>query len=277
MKNVFIVGCPRSGTTLLQSLLASHPEVVSFPETHLWSETMHIHPLMRLFKVYGKGDLHKLDELCGKLGHRAPEKAVESLPVFRTATWSAILLEALQGIAENHATGTEHVLLEKTPRHLHFTDQICMADPEARFIHIIRRGEDVVASMMEATGNHPGQWDGSRDVSKSVFWWNRAIGISNKYMGRPGHIHISYEELLDQTSEVVQVLCRCMDVPFVPEMLENYKDTADSVIQDEESWKAKNTRSISSSDKFTRLPESIQKEIRNGLTDFDYGKIRVLQ
>ncbi|HEV2472658.1 MAG TPA: sulfotransferase, partial [Chthonomonadales bacterium] len=30
---VFLVGCVRSGTTLLQSLLAAHSEIASFPET----------------------------------------------------------------------------------------------------------------------------------------------------------------------------------------------------------------------------------------------------
>ena len=34
MQPVFIVGCPRPGTTLLQALLASHPDVHSLPETH---------------------------------------------------------------------------------------------------------------------------------------------------------------------------------------------------------------------------------------------------
>ncbi|NJL67494.1 MAG: sulfotransferase [Microcoleus sp. SM1_3_4] len=33
MKRIFLVGCPRSGTTILQSLLASHPEIISFPES----------------------------------------------------------------------------------------------------------------------------------------------------------------------------------------------------------------------------------------------------
>ncbi len=33
VNRVFIVGAPRSGTTLLQSMLAAHPRTVSFPET----------------------------------------------------------------------------------------------------------------------------------------------------------------------------------------------------------------------------------------------------
>ena len=39
-KRIFIVGCPRSGTTLLQSLLAAHPLICSFPETHFFPNTV---------------------------------------------------------------------------------------------------------------------------------------------------------------------------------------------------------------------------------------------
>lgn len=35
MIRLFIVGCPRSGTTLLQCLLAGHSQMISFPESHL--------------------------------------------------------------------------------------------------------------------------------------------------------------------------------------------------------------------------------------------------
>ena len=36
MKRVFIVGCPRSGTTLVQALLARYPGLHSFPETRFF-------------------------------------------------------------------------------------------------------------------------------------------------------------------------------------------------------------------------------------------------
>src|SRR5271169_5376629 len=37
---LFVVGCARSGTTLLQSLLAAHPAVLSFPETAVFSHLL---------------------------------------------------------------------------------------------------------------------------------------------------------------------------------------------------------------------------------------------
>ena len=36
-KRVFVVGCPRSGTTLLQSILLTNPSIISFPESHFLS------------------------------------------------------------------------------------------------------------------------------------------------------------------------------------------------------------------------------------------------
>ena len=48
MKRIFIVGVARSGTTLLQSMLASHPEIHSFPETHFFVKLPKI-KLLRFF------------------------------------------------------------------------------------------------------------------------------------------------------------------------------------------------------------------------------------
>lgn len=35
-KQIFLVGCPRSGTTLSQSILAAHPQIASIPESHIF-------------------------------------------------------------------------------------------------------------------------------------------------------------------------------------------------------------------------------------------------
>src|ERR1043166_465784 len=39
-RRIFLVGCARSGTTLLQSLLAAHSSIASFPETHFFAATV---------------------------------------------------------------------------------------------------------------------------------------------------------------------------------------------------------------------------------------------
>src|SRR5690554_3202573 len=52
MIRIFIVGMPRSGTTLLQSLLSCSPEALSFRESHLFSKIFSkrfgtFHPVVR--------------------------------------------------------------------------------------------------------------------------------------------------------------------------------------------------------------------------------------
>lgn len=46
-RRIFVVGVPRSGTTLVQSFLAAHSHVTSFTESHFWSR--HFRPLPRPF------------------------------------------------------------------------------------------------------------------------------------------------------------------------------------------------------------------------------------
>ena len=47
VKRVMIVGCPRSGTTLLQAILSAHDEIFSLPETHFYPQLCSSNPLLR--------------------------------------------------------------------------------------------------------------------------------------------------------------------------------------------------------------------------------------
>ena len=133
------MGCPRSGTTILQSLLAAHPEVISFPESKFF------HYLLD-------------DQLAGKLPSRMeaffkdeikrPELLKnfdDSQTVETKASW---FVGVLDGLA---AEQNKSIWLEKTPEHIYFIDDIERFLPDAKFIHILRNGMDTIASLYEAT------------------------------------------------------------------------------------------------------------------------------
>jgi hypothetical protein len=40
IQRVFLLGCPRSGTTFLQAALSGHPAIASIPETAFFERTM---------------------------------------------------------------------------------------------------------------------------------------------------------------------------------------------------------------------------------------------
>lgn len=53
LRQAFLVGCPRSGTTLLERVLDAHPGVVAAPETMVWRVDVWM-PLLRAFAQSGR-------------------------------------------------------------------------------------------------------------------------------------------------------------------------------------------------------------------------------
>lgn len=276
MKKIFIVGCPRSGTTLLQSFLASHSKIVSFPETHLYSRTISINPILQRVTLYRAKHIKIVKGILTDLGVQENREINEFGFTFSTREWVKFLNGQLDQIGEHYRNAEEDFLLEKTPRHLHFIDLIQETDSEAYFIHLIRNGEDVVASLSEATGNNPDEWSGERSVDKSIFWWNRSIRISQKYIGQKNNTHIRYENLVKNPEMVLSYLFDRIGLPLEDQVLSNYHETANSLIGEGEVWKAKNTQeTLNTSEKFNRFSPEIQDHIRKNLTDFDYQSIDI--
>ena len=73
---VFVVGVPRSGTTLLQSLLAAHSRVASFTESHFWSR--HFRALPRLSSaVLTRDPAPRLREFLDRKRELDPDDLIE--------------------------------------------------------------------------------------------------------------------------------------------------------------------------------------------------------
>src|SRR5699024_9607002 len=106
---IFIIGCSRSGTTLLQTLIASHPEVTTFPETNffLLPTIGNLRGKIEgLLKILTKGDLKKM-LLRPPLTYKK-----------RVTTYLSILDRIT--LQERDKT----VWVEKTPRHIFNVDAI---------------------------------------------------------------------------------------------------------------------------------------------------------
>jgi hypothetical protein len=118
---VFIVGCGRSGTTLIGELLAAHPDVAYLNEPRkLWG----VDPRTRVL-LEGPG--------------RLVLTATDLIPEFAEA-------QRRQMVEAVDAAGRRR-LVEKTPVNsfrIGYLDALC---PDARFVHIIRDGRDVAASI----------------------------------------------------------------------------------------------------------------------------------
>lgn len=214
MKRIFLVGAPRSGTTMLQSLLASHPSLISFPETKFFHYLLY-EPLSQSFPDRVKNffiDEIKRPELLNNFSGDQSD--------LEKANW---FIKILDNLAEEQ---DKSIWLEKTPEHLHFIDYLENLLPDALFIHILRNGIDVIASMYEASRKSPEAWGGRWDLDFCIKRWQEAISISNQYVEKDNHILIKYEQILENPKRSLSKICKFIQIDFDNLMLINYKKTA---------------------------------------------------
>lgn len=244
MKRTFVVGCPRSGTTVVQAMLARHPAVFSLPETGFFA---HVHGNL----AWRWGDAHarhRAPRLRQRLGftrkherelflslQRITTAAPDALPrpSLRMHTLQRRFIRLLDELALAAERG---MWLEKTPNHLLYLPEIESLVPDARFVHVIRPGAEVIASLIDASL----LFDGSDDAfgGGAVHWarrWNRAVQIHRSYMSHPRHYLLFLEDLIAQPQQEWKRLCRFLEL----DPAQSLDDHCTQVIADldQEPWK----------------------------------------
>lgn len=141
----FILGCPRSGTTLLQVLIDSHPDIAIPPESFLFDR---FGPLLGSY-----GDLADparlralaVDLLADeRIRDWALTATVDDLLARVRGPGAAGLFDALFSLyaGQHHKTRWG----DKTPQHALCMPELLAVFPEARIIHLVRDGRDVAES-----------------------------------------------------------------------------------------------------------------------------------
>lgn len=258
---IFIVGCPRSGTTLLQSVLTSHSAIASFPESKFFLHLV-AQPDARS-RRFALGLVTprlrpSLEEFLEQVDHPEMKAMLPKLPFIKlyVKRFQAILdrLTELQG---------KTLWLEKTPDHLRALAYIERYIPEAKIIHLVRNGADVIASIYDLTQRFPERWGCYyKDLGACIRRWQEDIEISRRYLGRPNHLLVRYEAFVSQPEVEVQRICSFIGVEFESAMLEGYRTTSRSLIRNHEVWKAGTQQPIENANthKFQTILTSDQQE-----------------
>jgi hypothetical protein len=187
-KRIFIVGCPRSGTTLLQSELLKHNEIISFPESHFFSRSFLGKRANQYPTLYSNYALFKWI------------KSIKENSIFLkfkiAFSRDAVVKNFISQLDSYTMKKNKSIWIEKTPNHLYVISVIEKYIPDAIFIHIIRDGKDTVASLYEATNKYTEHWHQQYTVSEAVERYNHDIAITEKYIDKRNHLIIKYEDLI---------------------------------------------------------------------------------
>jgi hypothetical protein len=256
---LFLVGCPRSGTTLLQSLLAAHTDIISFPESRYYSNIIPSRPIFKQLGLALPRARSKFFSFLKMIGH---SEMHTYLPRFAVSIrqYSHAFIAVLDTVARQQ---NQRVWLEKTPRHLNFIDDIEALVPDAKFIHIVRNGEDVIASLFETANQNPEAWPSIpiNDLNHCIDRWIQSIQLSQRYVGAPHHILVRYEDLVQDPSHVLKALCAFIGLPFEAQMLKRYTESAVDLILPFETWKqpVRNAIQIDRQRKFDLIFDDTQR------------------
>lgn len=164
---VFIVGAPRSGTTLLQILLDLHPELAIPPESHIFSRFADV------FDAYGDLTLPQnlrrfVADLLGDAWIRRWGLRVTVEEFCQTVSAPSVrgVLVHLFALYARQEGKTRWG--EKTPNHALHLQMIRRIFPEAQFIHLIRDGRDVAESLGRV-------YFGKKSIAANAHRWRRHV------------------------------------------------------------------------------------------------------
>ena len=232
----FVVGSPRSGTTLLQAMLSSHSQIAIPPETDFFQEFVscigHDESETKvrecLTQWFGSDKWHdqNIDEAEFRRRMENRECSVESL-----------FLTFLEMHSERSG---KPIVGEKSPFHVRHLGEILTVFPRARIIHIMRDPRDVVASRLRV----PWSKGSYRAVARE---WQRIQRLHVHYdeqLSAASYCMIRYESLVSEPERSMRDLCAFLGLEFEPCMLTPENRTEPGYSPRESEWKSKSLEGI---------------------------------
>lgn len=205
MKKLFIVGCPRSGTTVVQQALNRHSRVVVPPETKFF------------YYFYGQSmtrQLAHLKRINGDLGIDLPppERRIGN-PADARTFYDRMAELCLQRRGRNDAL----YFGDKTPEHTGHLHRIAEVFPEAKVVFLYRDGRDVASSLSRMP------WMRCDLYTAMVIWLYYYRILLRWRESRPLDTHfVRYEDLVRDPAAELEKLLRFLGLPYESQMAEGH-------------------------------------------------------
>jgi hypothetical protein len=221
----FVVGCPRSGTTLLRRMLDVHPGLAMMPrETHFIPR---IYERRAGLTAEGEVTPAVVDELLAdrhfaQLGidREALEQLLTREEPIPYASFVSLIFD-MQG----QARGRE-LVGDKTPGYVRHLRTLNALWPETRFVHLIRDGRDVCLSLLEwrkgpRLAGRFSTW-AEDPVSTTALWWEWHVRLGREdgaSLGPQRYRELRYESLVSNPERECSAVCDFLGVPYDDAML----------------------------------------------------------
>lgn len=222
VKPVFVVGHPRSGTTLLATVLGRNSQLSMPPETQFLIEQSAF-----ANRKLGADDMTailnnlRIQDL-GLDAEQVQKVFAQTDGSFGSAF--ATVVDCYRAAQGRPRAG------EKSPMHLAYTEQLLEWFPDASIVCIERNGVDVIASLLKMPWSH-------QNIRRQAYDWNTSVSRADDFEARfpDRFMRVRYERFAEDAEAETRRICAFCDLAFEPSML--IAAEASTVPDWEQGWK----------------------------------------
>lgn len=254
---LFIIGSPRSGTSLLRLIMTSHSQILVPPECGfiIWLHTKY-------------GNWHRADNKDGSkltsflydlfeskkfdtwmLDKKIIEHQIVASQPESYAELCAIVYDAFgMSIRKDFA-----IWGDKNNFHLNHLDALLSLYKKARFLHIVRDGRDVACSyreVMSSKSRSPYAPKLETNITNIALEWSNNVMKVDSFMTlmpQEAGMTIRYEDLVLNSQSIITTICEWLGIQFEADMLNFYQQNKSKKLEPELTmdWKKRTLLPIS--------------------------------
>ena len=235
-KFIFIVGSPRSGTTMTALILGRHPAVHTFHELWFfekgWSPADGIRPLhmddarkleRKLLAREVKGGLKRKGRTDNRIHQGSIVANIDPRKLDAPEIYKQFLMV-------NTKENNREIPCEHTPGYIFYLEEILELFPRAKVISLVRDPRDVLLSQKKRwrqrlqkesePKSHTALrvWMNYHPVSTSHLWYT-AVRKARSFEDHPNVHTVRYEDILNDPEQEILKICRFIGIDYFKEML----------------------------------------------------------
>lgn len=252
---IFIMGCQRSGTTLVSQMLTNHSSLAIYHESFFY------HIFFNELKYYGNLEHScNLRRMVNDVSNViAAKSTMEGNSEIKFAPDADQIMESVRGnrfedvmtaVFEQYATTHgKRRGGDKTPENYLFINEILSGFPDSPVIYVIRDPRDTALSCSHVFG---------ASIEKTAMMWNDSFDMFSS-TAKSVHL-VQYEQLVADPKAVLKEICQYIGEAYDPGMLSFYEKLPAEYAQFEKKGLLGKPISSASVGKFRDMPE---EDIRN--------------
>lgn len=220
---IFVVGCGRSGTTLLRVMLHRHSQLYIAKESYFIPE---MYPRWHV----GMNN-EEIDAFVDKIMKypRPPEQAAidflgwekESLREYFRRMSDRQYSDVVAGLyTHGMVNSSKKYWGDKTPRYIINLSLLYKLFPNAKFVHLIRDGRDVTMSYFKCG------W-GPKNILEGARFWSKRVNAGRAFHATnpdANYYEVRFEDLLESPEDTLKNLCQFIGIKYENNMLDYHKN-----------------------------------------------------